>query len=378
MKYVCSENKCTGCMACMSTCPKKAISIKDDLFALNAVIDESLCIDCGLCHKVCQVCTPVELKKPISWKQGWSEEYRKESSSGGFAAAISHSFIESGGVVCSCIFSDGNFVFDVAKSHEKVCKFTGSKYVKSNPIQAYRIIKEELLNGKRCLFIGLPCQVAGLKKTLSEKLKSNLYTVDLICHGSPSVKLLDYYLTQHGYPLSGVDSIIFRRKESFGISSKHQMLSKYGTADCYTIAFLNSLTYTENCYSCGYAKLERVSDLTLGDSWGSELPQDEQKKGISIAISQTVKGEELLRLANLTTYDVDLKKAVSVNHQLVHPSVAPKAYKSFFNAVQANKNFDLQVWKIFPRLCFRQWIKKVLIRFKIIGGGLLNNYRNEK
>ena len=125
MKYVCSENKCTGCMACMSTCPKKAISIKDDLFALNAVIDESLCIDCGLCHKVCQVCTPVKLKKPISWKQGWSEEYRKESSSGGFATAISHSFIESGGVVCSCIFSDGNFVFDVAKSHEKVCKFTG-------------------------------------------------------------------------------------------------------------------------------------------------------------------------------------------------------------------------------------------------------------
>lgn len=38
--------------------------------------------------------------------------------------------------------------------------------------------------------------------------------------------------------------------------------------DKYTLAFLNSINYTENCYNCQYAKIERVSDLTIGDSWG--------------------------------------------------------------------------------------------------------------
>ncbi len=371
MKYVCSKNKCTGCMACVSSCPKKAIMIQDDMHTINAAIDESLCTDCGLCHKVCQVCSPVELKKPILWTQGWSEKSRMKSSSGGFAAAISHSFIENGGVVCSCVFCDGEFVFDIAETHEKVSNFTGSKYVKSNPIRAYQITKDELLKGRKCLFIGLPCQVAGLKNTLSEKLRNNLYTIDLICHGSPSVKLLDYYLTQHGYPLSGLESICFRDKEKFGITSKRQMLSKYGTSDCYTIAFLNSLTYTENCYSCAYAQIERVGDLTLGDSWGSDLPKEEKRNGISLAICQTIKGKELLQSANLTTFNVDSEKAVSFNHQLTHPSIAPGAYNHFFKAIEENKNFDLQVWKVYPRLCMRQWVKKVLIRITngICGGG---------
>ena len=234
--------------------------------------------------------------------------------------------------------------------------------MKSNPIRAYQITKDELLKGRKCLFIGLPCQVAGLKNTLSEKLRNNLYTIDLICHGSPSVKLLDYYLTQHGYPLSGLESICFRDKEKFGITSKRQMLSKYGTSDCYTIAFLNSLTYTENCYSCAYAQIERVGDLTLGDSWGSDLPKEEKRNGISLAICQTMKGKELLQSANLTTFNVDSEKAVSFNHQLTHPSIAPEAYNSFFKAIEENKNFDLQVWKVYPRLCMRQWVKKVLIR----------------
>ena len=40
------------------------------------------------------------------------------------------------------------------------------------------------------------------------------------------------------------------------------------------------IDYTENCYSCRYASQSRVSDISLGDSWGSELSEEEKKKGI--------------------------------------------------------------------------------------------------
>lgn len=54
------------------------------------------------------------------------------------------------------------------------------------------------------------------------------------------------------------------------------------TTDNYLMTFLNSTTYTENCYQCQYAKIERPGDITLGDSWGSELEKSIQDKGISL------------------------------------------------------------------------------------------------
>ena len=82
------------------------------------------------------------------------------------------------------------------------------------------------------------------------------------------------------------------------------------------MTFLNSTTYTENCYQCQYAKIERPGDITLGDSWGSELEKSIQDKGISLVLCQNEKGKELIDQADLTLVDVDLKKAIESNHQL--------------------------------------------------------------
>ena len=54
MITVCEKGKCTGCMACVDICPRKAISVVDDIEYMNAVIDDTLCINCNMCHKVCQ------------------------------------------------------------------------------------------------------------------------------------------------------------------------------------------------------------------------------------------------------------------------------------------------------------------------------------
>lgn len=375
MKTVCELNKCAGCMACVDICPKGAIKIKDSLSAYNAEIDENKCIGCNACHKVCQANHPAKAKAPIDWHQGWTEnaETRKECSSGGAATAISKGFLENGGIVCGCTFNEGKFIFEFAENEDELKKFIGSKYVKSDPMGIYKEIKSRLKREEKVLFIGLPCQVAALKNYVSTDLSDKLYTIDLICHGTPSPKVLNIFLKQYGLTLSSLKDIKFRVKAKFQIYGDYKGIITKGVSDRYSIAFLNALTYTENCYRCPYAKTERVSDVTLGDSWGSELAMDEQKNGISLILNQTEKGNELLKMANLHLEAVDIKKAIASNHQLEYPSFKPKGREKFFDGLK-DRNFNSLVFRQLPKQCLRQDVKKVLIKLHIIdgGGGKLN------
>lgn len=354
-------------MACMDICPKEAIQIKDTLSSYNAVIDEKKCVGCNACHKMCQVNHPVNTLAPISWRQGWNEEpaIRKECSSGGVATAIAKAFIESGGEVCSCTFTHGEFIFEFADDVYDLKKFAGSKYVKSNPHGIYKIVQEKLKKNKKVLFIGLPCQAAALKKFMGDALSDNLFTVDLICHGTPSPKVLSVFLEQYGLTLKKLKDIKFRVKAKFQIYSENKGVITNGVSDRYSIAFLNSLIYTENCYNCPYAKEERVSDVTLGDSWGSELSVEEQRKGISLVLSQTEKGNKLLQIAKIHLENVDKNKAIDNNHQLKHPSIRPDGRNAFFRGLE-NTKFNTLVRRQFPKQCLRQDIKCVLIRARIL------------
>lgn len=374
MKTVCELDQCAGCMACVDICPKEAIRIEDTLSAYNAVIAEDKCIGCNTCHKVCQSNYPAQLMSPIKWYQGWAEdEYiRKSSSSGGIATALSFAFIKTGGCVYSCCFENGEFRFKKAVKESEIKHFTGSKYVKSNPAGCYKAVQNDLKNGERVLFIGLPCQVAAIKNYVGEKLNANLYTVDLICHGTPSPNVLNKFLEQYGKNLKSFVSIFFRVKAKMQIHGDSEGIVAKGVSDRYTIAFLESLIYTENCYECHYAQRKRVSDITLGDSWGSELPLETQKKGLSLVLCQTAKGVELLKTAQVVLQSVDLEKAIQNNHQLEHPSIKPIMRHKFFSDIKNGKCFNSCVFHCFPKQCIRQNVKEALIRLKIVRGGVKN------
>lgn len=371
MKTVCKENQCTGCMACLEVCSRDAISIKDSLRNYNAVIDTAKCINCKACYRICQNNQTVEGRKPIVWFQGWAKlhEQRIVSSSGGFAAALARYFVKHNGLVCSCVFSDGKFHFEFAKNESEIGKFTGSKYVKSSPQGIYKKIKEYLKTGNEVLFIGLPCQVAAVKLFVGDKLSEKLYLVDLICHGSPSPKNIELFMLESGFNLKDISHISFRKKDIFRITQNEHYIDLPGIYDCYSLAFLNSLNYTENCYSCQYAKLERVSDVTIGDSWGSTLPQEEKNKGISLALCQTEKGKNLLQSADVELYPVDAENAIVHNHQLERPSIKPETYDKFFESLQAGKGYREAVKIGLPRTYRNQQIKKILIKLRIMRGG---------
>lgn len=159
MNTVCQPDQCTGCMACLEVCPKGAITINDSLIAYNAEIDSVKCIGCNLCHKICQNNREIEFVKPIQWHQGWAEDVavREGGSSGGAASALMRAFVKNCGYVCSCLFQDGEFVFETTNELSELSKFTGSKYVKSSPQGAYKQVKKLLQKGEKVLFIGLPC-----------------------------------------------------------------------------------------------------------------------------------------------------------------------------------------------------------------------------
>lgn len=370
MNTVCQVNQCAGCMACVDICPKNAIKIEDSLTAYNAVIGDA-CINCGACHKVCQKNSPASMIAPQTWYQGWAKQdtVREAGSSGGFAMALAEAFINNGGEVCSCVFSNGKFTFDIVNRIEDLEKFSGSKYVKSSPIGIYKKIREKLKTGLSILFIGLPCQVSALRNFVGEKLSQNLITVDLICHGSPSPKILDCFLQQYGVKLSDCKDIRFRVKGRFRLEKDYKGFTPKGVSDRYLISFLNALTYTENCYTCQYATLDRVSDITLGDSWGSKLDESEWKKGISLVLCQTEKGKKLLDSAELSLFPVDLQDAIAHNHQLDYPSIKPQNRELFFENISGGMPFNRAVFRALPKKCIRQDVKSAMIKLHIINGG---------
>lgn len=373
MLTICDEGMCAGCMACVEICPMGAVEVEPGIDRYRPIIDQKKCIDCGCCKKVCQQLHPAGLKDPTEWRQGWAEDpsERGASSSGGFASAISRAFAESGGAVCACAFSGGRFGFEVVDDPGDIDRFRGSKYVKSDPSGAYGQVRSLLKSGRRVLFIGLPCQVSAMRNFVGERLEERLYTIDLICHGTPSPQLLEMFLEEHGYKLVDIVDIAFRRKANFQLRDGADAIDMPGVVDRYLVAFLEGLDYTENCYSCAYARKERVSDLTLGDSWGTELV-DETSDGISLALCQTGKGEELLRMASLKVLPVDENLAAANNKQLNLPMERPAARERFLRDLSSGVPFERAVGRALPKRCRRQEIKRVLIRlhlWKPSGGG---------
>lgn len=366
MNTVCQKNMCAGCMLCADICPKNAIKIVDAIDAYNAIIDDELCVNCNKCHITCPQNKTPKMKEPIECFEGWAdEETRRSSSSGGFAAAIEKAFIHNGGVVYSCSFSGGKFGFSSAHYEDEIDKFVGSKYIKSTPEKIYQQIYATIKDKRNVLFVGLPCQVAACINYVGES--DYLYTIDLICHGSPSPKVLALFLKDYGIELEELKKISFRNKNRFSLDSQISF-SVPVVEDYYTMTFLDGTSYTTNCYDCKYARSERVSDITLGDSWGSVLSQSEKEKGISLALVQSTKGLNLLRTSDLHLFKADLGRAVDANKQLQHPSIAPAHRSLFFRELKKGKKFRAIIFHCYPKRYIKDRVKTILYRLHLRGG----------
>ena len=271
---------------------------------LHPVIDHNRCVDCGACQKVCPVNSSLDLQKPLTAYAGWDkcEEEYQSSTSGGAASAFARFIIRQGGVVYGCAILPGIEVKHVRVDNEDDIRLlTGSKYVQSTIGDTYRKVREDLRQDRKVLFIGTPCQVAGVKSFIGKQMSCNLYTADLICHGTPSLSFLRKHILKKTKGV--VPDEIFFRKGSYlllllllgGKEIYRSSLLEQRYEDIYYNAFFDGFSYRDSCNECRYAQASRVSDVTIGDFWGLEenLPL-EHPHGCSVLLPTTGKGEELV------------------------------------------------------------------------------------
>lgn len=340
---------CCGCGACMNICPKYAISMESNENGFRyPKVDLEKCIDCGLCL---QVCSYTKNKTPASRKKAFAaagvDTDPMQSASGGLFASFAKHILSAGGVVYGCAMLQENNTLH--PKHIRVDKesdlplLKGSKYVQSDIGMAYREVRDDLKSERPVLFTGTPCQVEGLRGFL-RKDYDNLYTIDIICHGVPSIQMFrDYLLFVEGKEKKKVVDYKFRDKSGgWKLHGKMVLEAPDGKRETvffepeqssYYQMFLNSYTYRENCYQCPYAGDHRPGDITIGDYWCIDLVHPEllvenagpfdEKKGISCLIINNEQGQRLVEAfgSGIEKRESSFENAARYNGQLKHPSV---------------------------------------------------------
>jgi len=332
---IADRKHCTGCGACADACPFSCISmvLSEEGFLFPSV-DESRCVGCDVCGRVCHVLNPPETRSPEKAFAAWSmdDSIRMSSSSGGIYSVLGEYVLGKGGVISGCRFDDKMVLkHELCDQPGGTIRFRGSKYVQCYTDGIYRKIKDVLANGRIVLFTATPCQVAGLQAYLGRPYE-NLITCDLVCHGIPSQKIFRSYLERyHLSPDLDHSVIAFRDLKGWGdfyIRILEQGDIKWRSDDAnneFIRAFLSGYDYNESCYGCPYARMERTGDLTLADFWGlgKSIPfGGDASKGCSLILVNTKKGRNLLHSVKdkLFLEERTLEEARTGNGQLRNPA----------------------------------------------------------
>lgn len=249
---------------------------------LHPVIDEEACKHCNLCVKACPNNNELKFNYPSACYASWitDKAKRKICASGGMGTILSEYVIRNlHGVVFGSRYNENlTPVMTYTESLEELEHFKGSRYVQSVMGEnTMKEVRDFLKRGRVVLFIGTPCQVAGLQTFLHKKYKT-LYTVDLICHGvCPTAYFIDEIgeiSRQEG--LKNLSDVRFRGNDgnnfclTFWSDKSSLMYKRRGMESYYLSGFLLGVSMRENCYSCSYARPERISDITIGDFIGLE------------------------------------------------------------------------------------------------------------
>lgn len=301
------KHNCCGCGACAQKCPKQCITLKQDNEGfLYPEVGPENCIDCGLCEKVCPVQHPYEARKPLQTLAAINKDdkIRLESSSGGIFTLLAESVIEQGGVVIGARYDEEwQVTLDYTEIVEGLAAFRGSKYVQARTGDTYRQCEQFLKEGRKVLFSGTPCQIAGLKHFLNKEY-DNLLTVDVVCHGTPSPKVWELYLKEVVGSVSNIANVLMRDKSrgwnrfSFVLNYNKEnetiTLSTSFNENDYMQAFLKDMILRPSCYSCAAKELKSGSDITIADYWGiqSVAPEMNDDKGTGLVLINTERGRE--------------------------------------------------------------------------------------
>lgn len=375
---ICDNDKCFGCALCSDVCPVNAITITDENGFYRPQVDSNKCISCGLCKKSCISNSNISLLKmddsiPCYAVSSQNEAVHFESSSGGFCTESSIQMIEDGGYVVGAWWNSENQAVEhrVCKTIAEVDLLKKSKYVQSKTEGIYKNVAE-IIKSRKCLFIGVPCQVYALKKYV--KNDNNLFCIDLICHGGASSKCLREHLSSINSDNTSL--ITFRGGEddcTLAVYNRKRKKIYRGPqfTDPYFNYFMEHVLYQEQCFDCPFAGKQRVGDLTAGDFWGlaEDVLPKKGGKGINVVLINSAKGHVLFSKVKEKMICIPRKasEAISGNGTLQCATTMPSTYYKLWeqiNRVGFKKALDLYSVDDYNKRVFAAKIKYKKYRLK--------------
>lgn len=330
---------CCGCTACANVCSRKAIVMKpDEEGFLYPSINTDICVQCGLCVKVCPVVRYDQHEFPQTEPDVYALHHKDEdvwekSSSGGAFEALSNYIISQGGCIFGAIYNERwEVVHSMAETREQAKAFRGSKYVQSDLRGIYPQVKRELKKARLVLFSGTPCQCAGLRGYL-RKTYPNLFVVDIMCHSVPSPKVFAEYIHFVQKKADSAIESINMKDKTYGWGQQNlRIVFEDGNewfdtpiSNLWYSIFLSKYVARPSCYKCRFTNIFRPSDITLGDYWSIQEshPEFYDKRGVSFLFINSDKGQNLF--SNVKRYYVHIRSnlALCSPWNLFHPVEAP-------------------------------------------------------
>ena len=336
IEYICNEHECTGCYACANVCPIGAIAMRPGKIGHIFPHISNNCIECNKCVNTCPVNNTVTLQTPMKTFAFWVKDDKEHhtSTSGGAAACFTNYILDNCGTVYGCASLPHGIIEHIRiDKKEDAYKLKGSKYVHSHINDTFQSIKRDLQDRQKVLFIGLPCQVAGLKNYIGDNDK-NLFSIDLICHGVPSQQILFEYIESLGINRNNILTVTFREANGYYLTIKSENVLYYEPEykDLYYMAFNDNLCFRDSCFTCKYSTSNRVGDLTIGDFWGlgkKESFNYDSHGNVSVVLVNNAKGQQLMDACQDKYIIVEraLEEAVAGNHNLNSPSASRNSDK---------------------------------------------------
>lgn len=362
------NNKCCACFACTNTCPKMCISmVKKSSGSLYPQIDKNKCIQCGRCIKVCPALQEMPASEPQKVFAAYSRDLsvRGLSTSGGVATEIAKYTIKCGGVVYGAAMIGMEVRHIRVTLLKDIDKIQGSKYVHSHMYDIYKQVEYDLKKNIPIVFIGTPCQIAGVLCYLNY-IPDNLILIDILCHG---VSSLECFLCGINLETKkAVSSVSFRDGNKYCLKGydnggKYIFKTPY-RASYWLNGFVEGYIFRENCYSCKYAGKNRCGDITIGDFWGLKNDYD-ISKGVNLVAINSDKGMELWeKISNSFIFEErKLEEAIPYNHPLRESAHKPVKYDRFCN-IYNDKGGIKALIKAYPNKTLYIWLRRIVRKNK--------------
>ena len=346
MIRITDKSKCTGCTACVTSCPVQCIVMRRDRQGFDyPVANPDICIGCGKCESVCPAINPVEPVNPLASFAVKVQENLSVSSSGGVFPYIAGKVLDEGGVVFGAVLNDDMTVGHAeAETVAEVELMRGSKYVQSDLYSVFEDAKMYLSQGRKVLFTGTPCQIAGLKSYLGQD-SEGLLTAEVACHGVPSPGLWAKYVEELGRRYKGkIRSVAFKDKSrswmhyDFVVENEAGRFAVPYMDDPYMALFVQDMTLRPSCYGCTLRFGRSGSDITLADMWtvGSVAKELDDDKGTSLVLVNTENGMEILD--GLRKREVSYDAATEGNGGFSVHTEIPQRREEFFQGYLSAKS----------------------------------------